>query len=339
MGYQLDFINSVAPHAQRAGNEYGVLPSLIVGQAIHESNWGRSGLAVKGLNLFGVKGSYEGRSIMMKTWEVYSGKSVYVDAYFRKYPSWYESILDLVDLYKNGLSREKHNRYAAVLNERDHRKAAHAVANAGYATDPKYANKVIATIEYHNLTRFDEGTPADADKGGPKDSNYGYLHVVVSGDTLGAIASKYGKSVDYLQKLNGIPDANKIYPGQRIKLQGTVAEPAKVVKDEYQVYTVKSGDALSLIAKKFGTTTAVLAALNDIENVNLIQVGQKLRIPAGEAKAAPKAEQKAIYHTVKSGDIVSRLAVKYGSSTSQIKAWNKLRDVNKIYPGQKLRVK
>ncbi|MGJ3193205.1 LysM domain-containing protein [Peribacillus castrilensis] len=46
-----------------------------------------------------------------------------------------------------------------------------------------------------------------------------------------------------------------------------------------------------------------------------------------------------MYHTVKSGDTVSSLVKKYGSSTSQIKTWNSLKDINKIYVGQKLRVK
>jgi len=60
--------------------------------------------------------------------------------------------------------------------------------------------------------------------------------------------------------------------------------------------------------------------------------GKKL-IVSGKAKSTPK------YHTVKSGDTVSGLAVKYGSTQKQIVSWNKLASADKIYVGQKLRVK
>ena len=97
------------------------------------------------------------------------------------------------------------------------------------------------------------------------------------------------------------------------------------------VYTVKKGDTLSGIAKKFGTTVDAIAKLNNIKNVNLIYAGQKLRIPTKTAKA--------VYHTVKKGDTVIGLAEKYGSTMQQIVSWNKLKDPDLIYVGQKLRVK
>nr|WP_280519781.1 LysM domain-containing protein [Siminovitchia terrae] len=64
---------------------------------------------------------------------------------------------------------------------------------------------------------------------------------------------------------------------------------------------------------------------------------QKIKIPGSAPAKAPT--QKAVYHTVKHGDTVSRLAVKYKVTQAQIKSWNKLKDINKIYVGQKLRVK
>lgn len=95
-------------------------------------------------------------------------------------------------------------------------------------------------------------------------------------------------------------------------------------------HKVVSGDTLSEIAVKYGTTVKALQDLNGIKNASLIRVGQVLKIPG---KVAPT------YHTVKSGDTVSELAVKYGSTTSQIKSWNNLKNVSLIYIGQKLRVK
>ena len=99
----MSFISEIVPHAQRIHREYNILASIVIAQAIHESNWGKSGLATKGKNLFGIKGTYNGQSVTMRTWEVYNGKSVYVDAAFMKYPSWYGSLQDLANLYRNGV--------------------------------------------------------------------------------------------------------------------------------------------------------------------------------------------------------------------------------------------
>lgn len=102
-------------------------------------------------------------------------------------------------------------------------------------------------------------------------SNDDYLHVVVAGDTLSGIASKYGLSVDYLVKLNNITNPHLIYTGQRIKLKGKVEETK-------QYYTIQPGDALSKIAKRFGTSVNQLAAWNNIKKVNVIYAGQKIRV-------------------------------------------------------------
>jgi murein L,D-transpeptidase YcbB/YkuD len=142
------FIKAISGYAQKAGNANKVPPSIIIAQAALESAWGTSGLAKKGNNLFGVKGAYRGQSVSMTTSE-HSAKGWYkIVAKFRKYPTYYESILDLVSLYKLP-------RYKAVLGQTDYAKAARAIQTAGYATDPTYADKLIATIKANDLERFD----------------------------------------------------------------------------------------------------------------------------------------------------------------------------------------
>lgn len=271
------FIEAIAPHAQRAGAEYNVLPSLIIAQGIHESAWGRSGLATKGLNLFGVKGTYGGQSVTMKTWEHLNGKDVMVDAAFRKYPSWYESIIDLLELYKNGLKRESRNRYAAVLGETDYKRAAHAVADAGYATDPAYAAKVINTIEAHNLTRFDSpvqvSKPVADKKTVAKPAGTGSTYTVKRGDNLSTIAKQYGVTVDALVKANSIKNKNLIQVGQLLSIPKKAPTKAKS-----KTYKVKRGDNLSTIAKRHGTTVSALVKTNKIADPDKIYVGQVLKI-------------------------------------------------------------
>lgn len=100
-----------------------------------------------------------------------------------------------------------------------------------------------------------------------------------------------------------------------------------------KTYTVKSGDTLSEIAAKYGTTVPKLKSLNFLKNTNIIYVGQKLKV-SGAASTSSKT-----YHKVVRGDVVSKLAKKYGSSISQIKLWNKLNRKYTIYVGEKLRVK
>ena len=102
-------------------------------------------------------------------------------------------------------------------------------------------------------------------------------------------------------------------------------------------YTVKAGDTLSGLAARYKTTVAELARIHGIKDPDLIRIGQKIKLSGFAPAKAPTT--KAVYHTVKRGDTVSKLAIRYGSTQAQIKAWNNLKDINKIYVGQKLRVK
>lgn len=93
-------------------------------------------------------------------------------------------------------------------------------------------------------------------------------YVVRYGDTLSVIASRYGTTWQNLQRLNGLNNPNWIYPGQRIRVAGTVS--AK------RTYTVHYGDTLSGIAYRYGVNVYTLARNNRIRNVNLIYPGQRL---------------------------------------------------------------
>ncbi|EKO5660721.1 LysM peptidoglycan-binding domain-containing protein [Enterococcus faecalis] len=92
-------------------------------------------------------------------------------------------------------------------------------------------------------------------------------HVVQYGETLSSIAYQYGTDYQTLAALNGLANPNLIYPGQVLKVNGSVVS---------NVYTVQYGDNLSSIAAKLGTTYQALAALNGLSNPNLIYPGQTL---------------------------------------------------------------
>lgn len=97
-------------------------------------------------------------------------------------------------------------------------------------------------------------------------------------------------------------------------------------------YTVRSGDTLSSIASKFGTSYQTLASLNGISNPNLIYVGQVLRVN-GSASAG------SVYYTVRVGDNLSAIGSRYGTSYQSIASLNGLANPNLIYAGQTLKIK
>ncbi|PRS65067.1 phage tail spike protein [Bacillus pumilus] len=145
-----DFIKKLAPGAQKVYKKYNVLASLVIAQGCLESGFGTSGLSKQANNLFGVKGTYNGKYVLMWTSEQdKKGNVTRIQARFRKYPSYAESLSDLGSLYT------RLSRYKAVVGEKDYKKATTAVSKAGYATDIHYPSKLNSIIEKYNLTKYD----------------------------------------------------------------------------------------------------------------------------------------------------------------------------------------
>lgn len=105
------------------------------------------------------------------------------------------------------------------------------------------------------------------------------VYIVQRGDTLSAIALKYGTTVSELVTLNKISNPDLIYPDERVivPINGNIGNEVKY-DTRHIVYTVRRGDTLSEIALRFGTTVQSIAELNHITNVNLIYIGERLRI-------------------------------------------------------------
>lgn len=94
-------------------------------------------------------------------------------------------------------------------------------------------------------------------------------YTVRAGDSLSAIAVRFGTTVSALQSANNIRNANLIYPGQVLRVSGQATAQ--------RTYTVRSGDNLSVIAGRLGTTVGHLQSMNGIRNANLIYPGQNLK--------------------------------------------------------------
>ncbi|TYP77707.1 glycoside hydrolase family 73 protein [Paenibacillus methanolicus] len=148
------FIDALAPMAQADERQSGVPASITIAQAILESNSGNSQLAVEGNNLFGMKGTGPAGSVVLPTKEQRTDGSVYtVNAVFRAYSSWQESVRDHSELIARGVSWNR-ALYSGARHT-DGRSAAKALQEAGYATDIRYADKLIAIIDRHELDRYD----------------------------------------------------------------------------------------------------------------------------------------------------------------------------------------
>ena len=153
---QSHFLSAIKQGAMDGAKE-GVLPSITAAQAILESGWGSSELAkAPNNNLFGIKDSedWNGESVTVLTQEYVNGGYITVNAAFRKYASWNDSVVDHAKFFTSTEWRK--NNYRKVVNETDYRIAAQELKNAGYATDPGYAGKLISLIEAYKLYEWDE---------------------------------------------------------------------------------------------------------------------------------------------------------------------------------------
>lgn len=168
-----DFVRTMWPHAQRAASQLGVDPNALVAQAALETGWGRAVPSQSGgsssFNLFGIKAgsSWEGATANVPTLEFEEGVAVRRVERFRAYDSPADSFSDYAKLI-GGNPRYENARGAGG----DVATFASALQDGGYATDPNYAQKVVAVAdEVRSLTsddafKFAAATPITGGRGG-----------------------------------------------------------------------------------------------------------------------------------------------------------------------------
>ena len=152
---QRHFLSAIKQGAMDGAKE-GILPSITAAQAILESGWGSSELAkAPNNNLFGIKDSedWHGEIVPVPTQEFLNGDYITVNAAFRKYATWNDSVVDHAKFFTSTEWRK--DNYRKVVNETDYRIAAQELKNAGYATDPNYPGKLIRLIEAYKLYEWD----------------------------------------------------------------------------------------------------------------------------------------------------------------------------------------
>ncbi len=141
----------------------------------------------------------------------------------------------------------------------------------------------------------------------------GVAYTVEAGDSLSAIADHFGVPVAAIVSANGLGNIDAIWVGQALTIPGGSGSGAAAPITHFgeKIHTVKPGESLSMIAGMFGVPLAALAAANDITDVSLIEVGQRLVIPGGTRTALSRGDY---------GNILTNAAHEFGIPVSLVKA-------------------
>lgn len=131
--------------------------------------------------------------------------------------------------------------------------------------------------------------------------------------------------------INGNVDMNVCYKDFPVETNGVREAELESTTNSAETYTVVAGDTLSGIAERFGISENSICQHNNISNPNLIYPGQTLKLCV--------SPDNSVWHTVASGENLSSIAERYGTSWRSIADLNNLANANLIYPGQKLRIK
>ena len=149
---QQDFVNQMLPHALKASNASGVSPELMLSQAALESGWGKRQIMMpdgtSSHNLFGIKAgaNWHGKVAEVMTTEYRNGVAYKQHEKFRAYDSYDEAFKDYAKMMSGN------PRYAGVMQQGGSPMGmAKALQNAGYATDPKYAEKLVSVMRQMNI--------------------------------------------------------------------------------------------------------------------------------------------------------------------------------------------
>ncbi len=285
------YIETYKDIAMQEMRESGIPASIKLAQAILESGFGNSELAVEANNHFGIK---------CHGWP---GMSYYYDddepqECFRKYTDPIQSFLDHSEFL------QMRPWYASLfdLDPLDYRAWAHGLREAGYATNPRYAQLLIRLIEEHSLYRFDQkamqedylvaeetGRPKDkttpAMKEKPREidreaalptqraigtfNRISYV-IALAGDTPGSLAREMDMRRRQILNYNDMDREQELLPGQRVYLQ------PKRRRGPEEFYVAREGDTMASISHTFGIRMENLYRRNDMSLGMEPEPGQRM---------------------------------------------------------------
>lgn len=260
-----DYVEKYKEDAIREMLMFKVPASITLAQGMLESDNGNSALAVYANNHFGIKCHTDW------TGETFTQNDDDTNECFRKYASVYDSYADHSQFLKT------RQRYAALfeLKTTDYKGWARGLKSAGYATDPRYADRLIEIIERYKLYDYDkqDGFPVATAtiETNPQttvsstvsrrevylNNNVKYV-IVKPGDSFMKIAQELELGVWQLYKYNELKKGAKLTPGQMLYIQ------PKRSKGDEATHTVKPGDTMYSISQQYGVKVKALYKLNNL---------------------------------------------------------------------------
>lgn len=269
-----DYFDLYGDVAVEQMSKYGIPASITLAQGVLESGAGKSELARKGNNHFGIK---------CNGW---TGRKTYHDddernECFRAYKNAYESYVD------HSVFLTTSQRYSRLfqLKRTDYKGWARGLKACGYATSPTYASRLIEIIELYQLYRYDTAKGPDrfrlqqAERGDQRPIetfNKNYYVIARRGDTFRSIADDVNISYRRLASFNERDKDDTLEEGEYVWLKKKRRSAPKEYKG--YVYKVAPGESMYSIAQRFGIRVKYLYKMNDLGPDYVIQVGDMLRI-------------------------------------------------------------
>jgi len=258
---------------------YGIPASITLAQGIFESGAGRSELAVKANNHFGIK---------CNGW---TGRRSYHDddergECFRAYDNAYESFED----HSKFLAERQRYRGLFNLKRDDYKGWARGLKAAGYATNPQYADRLIELIQLYKLYQYDKAKDYDKFLSGHAKSqplngqalhaikvfNKNYYLIARRGDTFKSIADEIGISYRKLAKYNERDKRDRLDEGEIVWLKKKQKKAPKDYKG--RLHYVRNGESMYTIAQNYGIRLKNLYKMNHLSPDYQIRVGDALRL-------------------------------------------------------------
>ena len=258
---------------------YGIPASITLAQGIFESGAGRSELAVKANNHFGIK---------CNGW---TGRRSYHDddergECFRAYDNAYESFED----HSKFLAERQRYRGLFNLKRDDYKGWARGLKAAGYATNPQYADRLIELIQLYKLYQYDKAKDYDKFLSGHTKShplngqalhaikvfNKNYYLIARRGDTFKSIADEIGISYRKLAKYNERDKRDLLEEGEIVWLKKKQKKAPKDYKG--RLHYVRNGESMYTIAQNYGIRLKNLYKMNHLSPDYQIRVGDALRL-------------------------------------------------------------
>ena len=333
--YAIEYINKYGSLAVSEMRRTGIPASITLAQGMLESNYGRSTLATKGNNHFGIK--------CHSDWK---GKKIYHDdnrkgECFRSYTTAEDSYRDHSDFLTTG------SRYKDLfkLSSIDYRGWAHGLKKAGYATDPKYATLLINKIDDYRLHLYDTGASTAA----TPQVTAAAAPMQATGQQPAASYPVQTTGQQHATTVQKAADTVLIPPVQKatdpVTAQPEIQAPIKVISlnsgrkilenNGVQYIIAVEGDTYKSIAEKYQLLELEVSRYNDLSPEAPLKPGQYIYLGPKRSKAA----EGNMIHTVKAGETMYLLSQKYAIKLSSLYKMNVMEEGTECVPGQKVRIR